>query len=116
MGNKFQINGAIAIYKEDELFFSMAHLELLRLIQLEGSINAAAKRRGISYQQAWNLINQLNSIAPLPVVIRQKGGTGGGGCRISDYGLGLMRFYQKKLIKFGVCVESLNDEMESCFF
>ena len=114
MVNVFQINGAIAIYRGDEIFFGMSHYRLLKLISEEGSINAAAKRKGMSYQQAWNLIDQLNRVSPIPIVIRQKGGSGGGGCIISDYGLNLMRLFESKVIQFNRYIDDLNDDMHEC--
>ena len=85
MTNEFSINGAIAIYKGEEIFMTLSHFSLLKLIEKEGSINAAAKAKGIPYQHAWNLIFQMNKISPIPIVVRQQGGNGVGGCRSEEH-------------------------------
>ena len=114
MNRKFQINGAIAIYKNDQLFFGVSQYALLKLIIEEGSINAAAKRKGIPYQQAWNIIDQLNKISPLPIVIRQKGGLGGGGCIVSDFGIKMIELFENKLGVFNKSIIELNYDLENC--
>ena len=114
MDRTFQINGSIEIYKAEEIFLGMSQYQLLKLIVDEGSINAAAKRKGMSYQQAWNLIDQLNKISPIPIVIRQKGGAGGGGCFISPYGLNMMKLFEQKLRLFQRNLQSLNEDMNTC--
>ncbi len=114
MANEFQINGAIAIYKGDEIFMGISQYILLKLILEEGSINAAAKRKGIPYQQAWNLIDQINKISPIPIVIRQKGGSGGGGCIVSEYGNNVIKLFEKKLETFQKNIDEMNNDMKTC--
>ena len=114
MSSLFQIGGAIAIYKGNEIFFGMSQYSLLKLILEEGSINAAAKRKNMPYQQAWNIINQLNQISPIPVVIRQKGGTGGGGCFVSEFGIELMKLFESKISIFNTHMEEMNRDLSKC--
>jgi molybdate transport system regulatory protein len=42
-------------------------------------LSGAAKKLKISYQHAWNLIDEMNHVAPEPLVTLQRGGTNGGG-------------------------------------
>ena len=115
MKRKFTIEGAIAIYKEQELFFSLVHYNLLLDIMKLGSINSAAKKENISYQQAWTLIDTLNRMSPIPIVVRQKGGAGGGGCVVSEYGKTLIKFFESKLIMFEKDIKELNFDVDKCF-
>ena len=39
--------------------------ELLRLIEQTGSIAAAARKMGMSYRRAWNLVNTMISVQKL---------------------------------------------------
>ena len=110
----FKIVGAIAIYKGEELFFSGIHYILLKLIIQEGSINSAAKHKGIPYNQAWNLIDKLNKISPVPIVVRQKGGVSGGGCQVSEYGRDLVKIFENKLYSFDKTVMDLNEDLDAC--
>ncbi len=114
MANEFFINGAIAIYKGEQIFMGLSHYMLLKLIENEGSINGAAKAKGIPYQQAWNLIDQMNKVSPIPIVVRQKGGNGGGGCIVSEYGRNVMKLFEYKLNQFHKSIDEMNEDMKRC--
>lgn len=57
-------------------------------------MNAAAKSLGMSYQHAWNLISEMNLVAPKPLVEKQRGGANGGGATVSAYGRQILNEYQ----------------------
>ena len=80
----------------------------------EGSINYAAKRKGMPYQQAGTIVDKLNRMSPVPVVIRQKGGVSGGGCIVSEYGKALIKLFEKKMELFNHNLKELNVDMEKC--
>ena len=52
--------------------------QLLLLIDELGSINAAARRMGITFRRAWALIQSMEGSLAAPLVLREKGGAGGG--------------------------------------
>ena len=68
-------------------------VELLRSIGELRSISAAAKAMGLTYKRAWLLVHTLNHGLREPVVEAAKGGKGGGGARLTDYGSRLIRCY-----------------------
>lgn len=68
--------------------------ELLRQIQQAGSISAAAQALGVSYRTAWSAVEVLNNLAGEPLVERTKGGSGGGGARLSATGERLLGAYE----------------------
>lgn len=51
---------------------------LLRLIDELGSINAAARRMGLTYRRAWGYVQAMEDKLATPLVLREKGGVGGG--------------------------------------
>ena len=51
---------------------------LLRLIDELGSINAAARRMGLSYRRAWSFLQAMEERLDISLVFREKGGIGGG--------------------------------------
>lgn len=63
---------------------------LLERIASCGSINRAAKDLGLSYKAAWEKIETLNNLSTTPLVIRQVGGSGGGGTVLTEEGRGLL--------------------------
>jgi len=68
-------------------------IELLRNIGEHQSISAAAKAMGLTYKRAWLLVDTLNRGLGQPVVEAAKGGKGGGGARLTDYGSQLVACY-----------------------
>jgi molybdate transport system regulatory protein len=68
-------------------------MELLRQIDMTGSLTKAANAVPVSYKTAWDMIDRLNNISARPVVTTATGGRGGGGTRLSDYGKMLVSLY-----------------------
>ena len=112
----FNIAADLSFYREGELFLGYTQIRILKQVAIDGSINAAAKNLKMSYQHAWHILNKLNYLSPVPIVIRQKGGKDGGGCRISPYGMKLIRTYEKKVADIIQFLAQNNSELESCFF
>jgi molybdate transport system regulatory protein len=69
----------------------------------------------MSYQQAWTIIKELNSISPLPVVMRQRGGVNGGGTLVSKFGLRLIEQFDKMQLRHSAYLSELDDDILSCF-
>ena len=101
----------ISIRKNGNCFLSPVKTVLLHEIMQNGSLSGAAKRLKISYQHAWTMIDEMNRIAPSPIVNKQRGGINGGGAEISDYGEKILREYktiENQLSKF---VDQINAEI-----
>jgi molybdate transport system regulatory protein len=71
------------------------HLELLERIDVSGSISAAATAMGMSYKAAWQAVEAINNLSPEPLVIRQPGGSTGGGTCLTDYGRRMVATYRR---------------------
>lgn len=112
----FNMSADLSFYREGELFLAKIQVILLKQVATDGSINAAAKNLKMSYQHAWHLLDKLNQLSPIPIIIRQKGGKDGGGCRVSPYGMKLIRMYEKKVAEIISFLDQSNSELESCFF
>lgn len=86
-----------------QLLLSPERIKLLRKIKQTGSLRSAAKEISISYQNAWTIINEMNNIAAKPLVTKQRGGRGGGGAEISEYGKLILEeysFIELKIMEF----------------
>ena len=59
---------------------------LLERIRDLGSISAAARSMKMSYRQAWQLVNTMNTYSANPLVISATGGAGGGGASLTTTG------------------------------
>ena len=66
---------------------------LVGLIAESGSISAAARKMGMSYRRAWQLVEALNKSFSEPVVVTATGGKRGGGAVVTDFGKRLVAAY-----------------------
>jgi molybdate transport system regulatory protein len=69
--------------------------DLLEAIRKTGSISAAARRKGMSYKQAWLLVETMNGCFSEPLVAAVKGGKSGGGARLTPLGEDVLIRYQR---------------------
>jgi molybdate transport system regulatory protein len=98
----------ISIKKEGNCFLNATKTELLQEIVQSGSLSGAAKKLKISYQHAWNIIDEMNRMAPEPLVTMQRGGTNGGGAVISVYGKRILGEYRQIQAQFNTIVNQIN--------
>jgi molybdate transport system regulatory protein len=68
--------------------------DLLEAIAATGSISAAARRMGMSYKRAWQLVDELNASFALPLVSTSKGGERGGGAELTETGKAVLEAYR----------------------
>src|SRR5690606_4408951 len=83
---RVQIGAAIAI--------GPGKVDLLRAIERERSISAAARTMGLTYKRAWLLVDSLNQGFGQPVVAATAGGRGGGGAMLTPLGAALVARYE----------------------
>jgi molybdate transport system regulatory protein len=69
--------------------------DLLEAIRETGSIAAAGRRLGMSYQRAWDLVGAMNGYFREPVVAPAKGGARGGGSALTPFGLEVLAAYRE---------------------
>lgn len=101
----------ISIKKDGVCFMNLVKTELLKAIRNTGSLNSAAKLRRISYQHAWVMINEMNQLAPEPMVIKQRGGNHGGGAAITPFGERILNEYDLILKQINKTVDQVNVEI-----
>ena len=101
----------ISIKKDGESFLGPAKTELLYEIIQSGSLRGAAKKLKISYQHAWTMIDEMNRIAPEPLVIKQRGGANGGGAEISNYGTRILKEFRQIEAQVKKLVNQINVEI-----
>jgi len=69
--------------------------DLLRAIDDTGSISGAARRMRMSYRRAWLLVHTMNECFQSPLVEAEKGGSAGGGAKLTPRGREVLRLYQE---------------------
>jgi molybdate transport system regulatory protein len=81
-------------------------VELLKLIQRESSISAAARAMNMSYRRAWLLVEETGRIFGQPVVTARVGGRGHGGASLTALGEHIIRTYDAILAKARAAAEA----------
>ncbi len=69
--------------------------DLMEGIRDTGSIAAAARRMGMSYKQAWLLVETMNACFAKPLVATAKGGERGGGAHLTPLGEDVLRRFRR---------------------
>ena len=82
------------VLSRTEDFFGPGIFHLLQYIDETGSIQAAAKKMGISYSKCWKLLNRAEDQMGFPFLNRYNGGRHGGNSTITEEGRTFMNRYQ----------------------
>ncbi|WP_299260830.1 winged helix-turn-helix domain-containing protein [uncultured Aquimarina sp.] len=90
----YHIKSRIWIEGEEGVFLGEGRIKVLKAIMVEGSLSKAAKSLGMSYKKAWNLVDSINKNASTPVIITNTGGSGGGGTKITAYGIKMITAFE----------------------
>lgn len=69
--------------------------DVLQGIAETGSIAEAGRRMGMSYQRAWSLVQAMNRDFVAPLVEKQRGGSAGGGARLTPTGEQVLALYRR---------------------
>lgn len=80
------LDGMLWFSRASDKFLGGERINLLEGIAEYGSITSAAKAVGISYKTAWEMVNQINNLAVVPLVDRVVGGKNGGGASLTAAG------------------------------
>lgn len=107
----FSVNGSLWLEGNGTRFFGPGPVELLQLIEETGSINQAAKKMGMSYKKAWEIVNRLNEKVGSPMVITATGGEKGGGSTISEEAKLMIAWYVSLRERFRKFIEQETDKL-----
>lgn len=86
--------GKLAIDTAMGSFLGDKRIRLLEAIAEHGSILQAAKAVPMAYKAAWDAVDDMNNVAPQPLVLRATGGRNGGGSELTAFGRRLIAFYR----------------------
>lgn len=83
-------------------------IELLERIDALGSIRQAALAMGMSYRAAWDAVDAMNQRAGVELIVRQTGGSRGGGARLSEAGHRLIALYRALATRHAQMMDELD--------
>lgn len=90
-----KLRAKIWIERGGEHLFGRGRAELLEAVQREGSIQAAAEKMGVSYRHAWTMLKTSEQRWGKKLVETTRGGTGGGGARVTEAGRRLLDAFRR---------------------
>jgi molybdate transport system regulatory protein len=79
----------------DKIAIGPGKASLLEAIVETGSISAAGRKINMSYRKAWLIVNDMNRYFKGPLVDAAKGGTNGGGARLTELGYLVLKKYRQ---------------------
>lgn len=97
---KLKADGRIWINTNNGKLIGKGRIELIEKIKQFGSIRQAAAAMEMSYRQAWQTIDDINTKAKTPIVISHRGGKGGGSATVTEKGEALIALFNSFNMKF----------------
>jgi molybdate transport system regulatory protein len=85
---------SLRLMRGEEIAFGPGKADLLEAIARAGSISAAGKSMDMSYRRAWQLVDVMNRCFKSPLVETAKGGSHGGGARLTPLGGEVLAHYR----------------------
>jgi molybdate transport system regulatory protein len=103
---RIQIRPRLRVMVGRNIALGPGKVQLLDLLQKNGSITKAARKMKMSYMRAWTLIRTMNRCFKEPIVLARHGGAhGGGGAKLTDAGRRVLELYKKMDAK---CLRALS--------
>lgn len=99
----------LTLSENGKIFANPRRIALLKAIQQTGSISQGAKQAGISYKAAYDAIKDMNERAETPLTASEKGGKGGGGAVLTEFGGRLVQMYDLLDTIQNMGLKALND-------
>ncbi len=96
--------------KDGENILGEGILNLLKSIESEGSIQAAANKCKISYRKAWGNIKNAEEILGFSIVEKKRGGKDGGNTSLTDDGKNLLLAFDKLKKEFDKSIYNIAKE------
>src|SRR5579863_7566494 len=85
--------GRLWLEKSGKAYLGKGKIELLTRIDEGGSITHAAQAMGMSYRAAWDALRVMNRRSEQPLVVKIRGGPGGGQTKLTDYGRRVIQIF-----------------------
>jgi len=73
----------------------LERVALIEAVDELGSITAAAKKLGLSYKGAWEIVQGLNNLFTAPLIEAAPGGKAGGAAHVTSYGREVVRAFRR---------------------
>ena len=112
----YKVGASVVVYHENKIFIGPEQFALIRQILDDGSMNAAARHLGFSFQKTWQMVNKMNALSDQPIIIVKRGGNNGGGCFVSEYGKEILNMYARRELEVIKALAQSENELDSQLF
>jgi molybdate transport system regulatory protein len=85
----------LRVVHDGEIAFGPGKAELLNRLMECRSLTEAARRMGLSYLKAWQLVRVMNTSFRSPLVRLTRGGRAGGGAEVTAEGKRVLAIYEE---------------------
>jgi molybdate transport system regulatory protein len=110
---KVQVCSKIWIEVHGRPVLGPGRLELLQAVKQQGSISKAAHLLKMTYRKAWGQIKAMEERMGLPLLVKQTGGTGGGGASLTPQATNLLAKYHRLIAGME---EQVNRRFQEIFY
>lgn len=90
---------------------SLERVALIEAVDELGSISGAAKRLGLSYKGAWDIVQALNNLFETPLIEAAPGGKSGGAARVTPRGQAVARAFRRLQSEVDAAAAKLESEL-----
>lgn len=108
-----ELKTKIWVTHKGRMVFGRGRAELLEAIDSGGSISEAARRLGLSYRHAWAMLRESEKHLGRRLLDRARGGSGGGGARLTRDGRALLGKFRSIEADFVKLAGEKQNELEN---
>lgn len=95
MSTEGDLSAAVTLRRGSAARVGLERVALLEAIDELGAISAAAKRQGLSYKGAWDVVRALNNLFDAPLVEAAPGGRTGGAAALTPRGRAVVAAFRR---------------------
>lgn len=103
--------GALLTFRRGAARVSLERVALLEAIDALGSISGAAKRVGLSYKGAWDVVQAMNNLFDGPLIEAAPGGRSGGAATITPRGKVVIAAFQRMRTELEATLAKLENQL-----
>jgi len=107
--SKAKVDTILAFRSTGRTAVGRDRIQLLEAVAQHGSITKAAQVVGLSYKSAWDAVDAINNLLPRPAVVKQIGGSKGGGAKVTEDGQALIAAFHLLETRFARATALLTD-------
>ena len=103
-----EVRAKLWLEKKGKIILGKGRAQLLKQIEITGSLSEAAKSMNMSYSHAWSEIREISNALGKPVIETSRGGKEGGSSKLTPAGKEILKKYEIEIEKLDRHLASRN--------